>query len=98
MLDPEFEILRAVVVADAVLVVDVLSRQKLPSKFLFHDETMFKNIGLLRTRLLPERDTCNAHSLGRLWIPKPHVTANNATTAIPAATVFSLKFLWVGFI
>lgn len=41
--DPDFEVLKPVIVSDAVLVMDVLKGQKLAPQVLFHDQSMLKN-------------------------------------------------------
>ena len=57
---PQFKILRPVVVADTIPVVNLLMAFERTPQNLLHDEAMFKDVGFLGAR---------AGSLGRFRIP-----------------------------
>jgi len=89
LLRPEFEVLRTVVVTDAVLVVNLFVSLKRSPENLLHDESVLENVRLSRP---------GPGALGRLWRPYPDVATRHLASAEPPPAVGTLVLLGVGFI
>jgi hypothetical protein len=78
LLDPEFQILLAVVVANPVLVMHVLVRPEIAAQQLFHDEAMLEDVGV---------GFALADLARMIWDPDEHVAVLSARATFPSRSL-----------